>query len=235
MDGMERRIEEAIQQTRVVRPPRQHLATFGVTNVHYYIVTEPAYRELVGGSEEESVIRQGRVISQRPTIVTPTYMLSLEGFSENARRYMESLVHRFGPHSPGLLYRYRNEPGGLEIVSGPVAGVAARIREDLNSKGENNAAVIVGVDELWDVSMLKFIYEYTASSLASNVSEMQAMGLLDPQPPTSVPRGVVQHIERLFRQVEEGLDPKVLKEELDRWGLFEHYQDRFFGLFRRKS
>ncbi len=83
--------------------------------------------------------------------------------------------------------------------------------------------------------MLKFIYEYTASSLASNVSEMQAMGLLDPQPPTSVPRGVVQHIERLFRQVEEGLDPKVLKEELDRWGLFEHYQDRFFGLFRRKS
>lgn len=56
MDGMERRIEEAIQQTRVVRPPRQHLATFGVTNVHYYIVTEPAYRELVGGSEEESVI-----------------------------------------------------------------------------------------------------------------------------------------------------------------------------------
>ncbi|MBI4308087.1 MAG: hypothetical protein HY684_04710 [Chloroflexi bacterium] len=233
MDEAERRIAEAVGVTRVVRPPRQHLATFGVTNVHYYMVTTPSYRDLVSG-EEESVIREGKAISQRPTIVTPMYMLNLEGFSAEARRYMESITHRLGPNSPGLLYRYRNEPGGMDIVSGGVPAVTQRIGEDLDKRGEDMAAVIVGADDLWDVSLLKFIYDYTAASLSSNVNEMQAMGLLEPHPDMEVPRGVVQRIERLFSEAERGLNPRMLKEELDRWGLFERYQDRFFALFRRK-
>jgi hypothetical protein len=66
------------------------------------------------------------------------------------------------------------------------------------------------------------------------VDEVQAMGLLDPHPDVEVPRGAVQRIESLFRQVERGSDPQKLHRELTRWGLFEHYQDRFLGLFRRK-
>ena len=233
MDESERRMAEAIAITRVLRPPKQHLATFGVTNVKYYLVTDPSYRDLVPG-EDESVVREGRVISQRPAIVTPTYMMNLEGFSEDARRYMESIAQQHGPNSPGILYRYRNEPGGLDIVGDDVSIVARRISEDLDRRGEDTAAVIVGADDLWDVSILKFIYEYTSASLASNVSEMQAMGMLQPDPRTDVPRGVVSRIEEMFRQVEQGLDPKMLKQELDRWGLFEHYEARFLGLFRRK-
>ena len=30
------------------------------------------------------------------------------------------------------------------------------------------------------------------------------------------------------------LDPAALKAELDRWGLFEEYQDRFFEVIRRR-
>jgi hypothetical protein len=49
-----------------------------------------------------------------------------------------------------------------------------------------------------------------------------------------VPKGVIRRIEELFQQVEQGLDPKLLQQELTRWGLFEHYQDRFLSLFRRR-
>lgn len=233
MDEIERRIAEAVALTQVVRPPRQALATFGVTNVHYYLVTQPAYTD-IAPKEQEGVIREGRVISERPAIVTPTYMLHLEGFSEQARQYLESLAREHGPNSPGLLYRYRNEPGSLNIVSGAVREIARRVAVELDERNEATAAVILGVDALWDVSLLKFIREYTVSSLLSNVGEMQAMGLLDTDPASRVPRGVIQHIEELFQRVEAGMDPKLLKEELDRWGLFEHYQDRFLGLFRRK-
>ena len=231
MDDAESRIEEAIRLTRVVRPPRQHLATFGVTRLRYYLVTEPAYFDLVPG-DEESVIREGTVVSQRPGVVTPTYMLNLEGFSEDARSYMESIVRRFGPNSPGILYQYRNEPGGLEIVNGQVQEVAQRIADDLDKRGEDMASVILGRDDLWDVSLFKFIYEYTSASLASNLSEMHSMGLLDPEPGVDVPRAAIHHIEELFLQVKQGLDPVALKQELDRWGLFDHYQDRFLGLMR---
>jgi len=233
MDESERRIAEAIMMTQVVRLPKQHLATFGVTNVKYYLVTDPSYRDLVPG-QEESVVREGRVISERPTVVTPTYVLNLEGFSEDARRYMEQQAQQHGPHSPGILYRYRNEPGDLDIVGDKVSIVAQRISEDLNRRGEDIAAVIIGADDLWDVSVLKFIHEYTDASLASNVNEMQAMGMLQPDPSTEVPRDVIRRIEEMFRQVGQGLDPKVLKQELDRWGLFEHYEGRFLSLFRKK-
>ena len=233
MDEVDQRIAHALQLTHVLRRPKQHLATFGVTHLRYYLVSEPAYTDLVPG-EEESVIREGKVVSQRPAIVTPAYMMNLEGFGQDARRYLESIVRRCGPNSPGLLYQYRNEPGNLDIVGGQVYAVARRIVDDLDERGVDSAAVILATDELWDVSLLKFIYEYTAASLASNVGEIQAMGLLDPDPKANVPRGVIQKIEELFQQVGEGLDPKVLHQELTRWNLFDHYQDRFLNLFRRR-
>ncbi len=233
MDEAERRISRAIQLTRVVRPPKQHLATFGITNLRYYVVTEPSYTDLVPGGEE-AVIREGQVVSQRPAIVTPTYMLNMEGFGDDARNYLERLMRRFGPNSPGLLYQYRNEPGSMDIVGGQVSAVAQRIADDLDKRGQDLAAVILGIDDLWDVSLFKFIYDHTAASLASNVGEIQARGLLDPDPETEIPRGVVQRIEELFRQAEGGLDPKQLHRELVRWGLFDQYQDRFLNLFRRR-
>ena len=234
MDENDQRIARAIQLTHVLRPPKHHLATFGVTHLRYYLVTKPSYEELVSG-QEESVVREGEVVSQRPAIVTPSYVLNLEGFGQNAKSYLETLVQRFGPNSPGIMYQYRNEPGNLDIVGGQVIEVARRIADDLDKRGVDSAAVILGTDDLWDVSLLKFIYEYTAASLSSNVSEIQAMGLLDPVPDVNLPRGVMKSIEELFKQVEDGLDPKVLHRELSRWGLFDYYQDRFLNLFRRRS
>ena len=233
MDEFDQRIAIALQLTQVLRPPKQHLATFGATDLRYYLVTTPTYSDIVPGTEE-SVVRDGKVVSQRPAIVTPTYMLNLEGFGHDARQYMESMVMQYGPNSPGLLYQYRNEPGNLEIVGGEADVVAWRIADDLDQRGVDSAAVILGADDLWDLSLMKFIYEYTTASLTANVGEIQSLGLLDPHPDVEVPRGAVQRIDSLFRQVERGSDPQQLRQELSRWGLFEHYQDRFLNLFRRK-
>jgi len=229
----EERIAAALAETRAVRPPQQHLATFGVTNLRYFLVTHPSY-EQIAPHGPETVIREGTVIAKRPEVVTPTYMMNLDGFGEEARRSMEILAMNYGPNSPGLLYAYRNEATGLNIVSGEPDGVADRIKGDLNGKGDSLAVVIRGADDLWDVSLLKFIYEYTAESVAGNVGDLAGRGLLDPDPVHGVPRAGVERVESLFSQVKAGnLDPSVLKQELDRWGLFQRYEDRFLSLFRR--
>ena len=44
----EERIQYVIEHTEIVRPPKQTLATFGITNIYYYLVTEPVYSELLG-------------------------------------------------------------------------------------------------------------------------------------------------------------------------------------------
>ena len=116
MDSDDERIRYAVGHTEILRAPKQSLATFGTTNIYYYLVTEPAYSELEK-DVHETVLRQGRVIAEKPRIVTPYYLSRIEGFSLDARKYFESLIGTHGPHTPGLFYNYKNEPKQLTIVA----------------------------------------------------------------------------------------------------------------------
>ncbi len=231
----ERDWRRAIEQTRVIRFPRQRLATFGTTNISYYVVTEPIYQELEP-NKQEGVVREGRVVAQRPAVVTPTFALNLQGFSPEAYEYLRETAREYGANSPGILYQYRNDFGKMDIVTGDAGEIARRISGDLDRRDENMSVVMVGVDELWDVALLKFMYEFTSSSVAGNVQEFQSRGMLEPQPSFGgVPGAAVQQIDRLFRDAERGGSVDELKRELDRWGLFDYYEDRFLALFRRRS
>ena len=223
----------AIEKTWIVRFPKQHLATFGATNVAYYVVTEPIYQDLISG-KQEGVIRTGRVIAEQPAVVTPYYAMNLEGFSSEAYEYLEHLSQTVGANSTGVLYQYRNQAENLEIVAGYPDEIANRIGDDLDDRKDDLAVVMVGVDEYWDVALLKFIYQFTSSSAEKNVRELKSQGLLDPNPVYGgVPRAATQEVERMFRAVESGSgNADLLKLELDRWGLFNYYQDRFLSLFR---
>ena len=225
------RIRDAVRRTQVLRPPRQTLATFGTTNVSYYLLTTPVYSELV--NEEETVIREGKVSSEKPRIVTPSYLTRIEGFGENARRYLDMAISQYGPHAPGLLYSYRNEASGLSIVSDGLDVVAQRLGEKIEREGDRLSAIISGIDELWDVSLIKFISELTEGSLRRNLAELGSRGLLDVDE-AGVPMDARYRIESLFQQVMRGeREPSELKEELERWDLFPQYEDRFLKLFRR--
>ncbi|MFQ5860148.1 MAG: hypothetical protein ACE5IG_01200 [Dehalococcoidia bacterium] len=232
MERPERSFHDAIEQTQVLRPPQQALATFGTTVIQYYLLTEPVYTEMARGVDD-TVLRRGTVTSERPRVVTPTYLVNLQGFSEEARRYFSELQSQ-SSSAPGLLYTYRNEPTELTILSGALLTIAHSISAELDRKGEHLAAVIKGVDQLWDVSLLKFIYDWTSASLAQNVTDLAGRGLLNVDR-AGVPREARARLEAIFEAVRDGrLDPGVLKQELDAWGLFPEYEDRFFSLFRRR-
>jgi hypothetical protein len=233
MDTDDKRIREAVQHTETLRLPKQSLATFGTTNIYYYLVTEPAYKELVDNISE-TVIREGRVIAQRPRVVTPYYLSRLQGFSTEAIRYFDTLTQQHGANAPGLLYSYRNEPKELTIVSDSLRSVVAKLNAEIDKQGNPLTSIIKGEDDLWDVSLLKFIYEITRSSIEDNLWQMGSQGLLNVDS-SGVPADARVQIEELFRKVITGqIEPSELKEELDRWNLFEEYEDRFFTLFKKK-
>ncbi len=225
------RLEDAVARTEVVKAPSQYLDTFGITKLHYYLVTEPSYLELVKGPSE-AVVREGDVTASMPVVVTPTYMTHLDGFGEEAYEYFEELKRSYGPNTPGLLYRYSNQLGGTEIVEGTALDVAQRIGGRTREQGETLSVVIKGVDDLWDVSLLKFIYEYTMASISSNVGALRRGGLLSSDV-NGVPTAALRRIEALFDDVRKGGDPYVLKRELDRWELYHVFEDKFLDLFRK--
>jgi hypothetical protein len=231
MDIEDERIREAVRLTQILRPPKRSLATFGTTNIHYYLVTEPAYSELVE-SGNETVVREGKVIAERPRIVTPYYLSHLEGFSSEAKRYLDMLTKTYGANAPGLFYSYKNEPKELNIVSNNLRAVVDKLNTDIDKSGNPLTSIIKGLDELWDVSILKFIYELTKSSLPDNLLQLGSKGLLDIDA-KGVPTDARERIEELFRLAQKGeVEPRQLKDELDHWGLFEDYEDRFFAIFR---
>jgi hypothetical protein len=81
---------------------------------------------------------------------------------------------------------------------------------------------------------MKFIYEITQSSIDNNVRDFSSRGLLN-MDRRGVPGEARMRIEQLFAKVEAGeSEPRELKDELDRWNLFNEYQDRFLGLFKKK-
>ena len=233
MDEQDIRLMEAMANTRVVRPPQRGLATFGSTSVRYYLVTEPSYRDLglPQSGEEESVVREGTVRADRPQVVTPYYLLHHEGFGDNAERYLQHLADEVGHDHPGLMYHYKNEGAETVVVSGSVEEVTRKIVDRLDKEGRALEAVITGSDDLWDLSLMKFIYEFTAQSAPTNVSEMRGKGLLRTE--GGVPMDARVRIERMIDEARRGQrDPRDVHREIERWGLFDEYQDRFFTLFR---
>jgi hypothetical protein len=227
------RIREAIERTEIIRAPRQNLYSFGMTSIYYYILTEPAYSD-PDKAVTETVIREGKVTAQRPKIVTPYYLNNLEGFSAEARKYFASLIEEYGPDVRGLYYTYRNEPKDSNIVSDKLGAIVDRINADLDRKNDPLTAIIKGEDILWDVSLFKFIYEITSRSAPDNLRQMERRGLLS-MDQGGIPADARAHIEYLFRQVARGeSEPGVLKDELQRWGLFEEYQDRFLDIFKKR-
>jgi len=219
------RIKYALQHTELIRPPQQNLSTFGSSVIDYYVVTE-----LVGNL---SVVRDGKVIAERPRIVTPAYLVNVEGFSDQAKRYITMMAQEH-PNESGIFYRYKNEPKGMNIVSEPAGQVINNLSSQIEEERKPLSTIIKGVEELWDVSLLMFIYELTSQSIRTNVAEFNRRGFLD-MDASGVPQGARDYIEELFEQTSRSLSRAAeLVLELNRWGLFPEYQDRFFGLFKRK-
>jgi len=218
------RIKYALENTELVRGPQQNLSTFGSSVVDYYVVTE-----LVGNI---SVVRDGKVIAERPKIVTPAYLVNIEGFSEQARKYI-AMMARERPHESGIFYRYKNEPKGMNVVSEPIKQVISKLSSQIEEEHNPLSTIIRGVEEVWDVSLLMFIYELTTKSVRTNMAEFNRRGFLD-MDADGVPEGARDYIEELFEQASRNLSraPELVG-ELNRWGLFPEYQDRFFALFRR--
>ena len=242
---MDKRIKYAFEHTEILRRPKQLISTFGSSVIHYYVLTEPVYSEFTK-DDLETVVREGKVSWYKPKLLTPTYMFRIEGFSREAKNAFETLASQY-PDLAGILYKFKvnKELDEMNFVSGPLLTVAENINNKIDKKGDSLCAVIKGVSGLWDVSLSKFILDMMVRSVYSaQIPDFTSKGFVGinqigqaivAKDRHGIPVAAREEIERLFKLVKRGeLEPIRLKEELDNWGLFEQYQDRFFNLFKKK-
>ena len=218
-----------IKSTKVLLKPKNLLSTYNQTKIRYHIVTEPSYKEMQFEGND-SVIRHGVVTAQTPKVVTPDFLYRTSGFGDDAKEYIRELTKMLGKNEPALLYTYKNESTDMEIVAGNPMEVSERIKKRLINNNANHT-VIRGVNALWDVSLLKFIFDYTRESANNNYNDLSKSGLLDEQ--NGVPVAVRKRIQGLINEAKKGnIRANDLHKELDDWGLFNEYEDEFLSLFR---
>ena len=242
------KIRFVIDNTLVLRQPRKLLATFGSTTIHYYILAVPMYLDFEGRDHtSETVVREGKITWEMPKLLTPVYMMRMEGFSSEAKKAFEMLAKEDYDLSM-LLYslKFKKDSEKMDIVSDSLVSVAQKIEKDIEQAKDPYCAIIQGIDEFWDVSLSKFVQDLMAkSAYQSQIPDMKKRKILEvdsngypvmARDDYGIPIAAKIEIEKLFKQVSKGdLEPIKLKEELDKWNLFETYQDRFFSLFKRRK
>jgi hypothetical protein len=216
----------AINQTRIMTEPQQVLATFGVTRVRYYIVSE--VMDQVGKVK----VHEGVITSEKPSIIVPSHFAQeiLSGFGEAAREYADYLT-KHGDLIKILQYglQVRKEETKEEIVSGSLAEVLGRVM-DVAAASREMSTVIQGVDNMWEISLMKFMQNFIERSAGKNFQELQDHHQMSHEQEALK---VLQEVEEEFYQA-RGDKSKIsdLGKKLQDMGLYNKYEDRFYALLR---
>jgi hypothetical protein len=165
----------AIENTRVIRAPEQRIRTFGSTSFRFYLVSE------LMDAVNQVRVRDGRLHAERPQIITPGYLQRdlLEGFGEKAHEFLGWLEE----HVKDLAilkygFQFKKTDISEEVVHCPMADVLGRLGEEVDRRGDAMSTIIQGVDEGWEVSLLKFTSDMIQQSAPENLGDWKRRGLL---------------------------------------------------------
>jgi hypothetical protein len=165
----------AIENTQVILAPDHKIATFGSTSFHFYLISELMDRV------NQVRVRDGKIHADRPQIVTPEYFsrLLLEGFGEKAQLYVNQLreyarniaVLRYG-------FQFRKTDVTERMFRDSIDTVVARTKSQVEDLQEPLSAVIQGVDDAWEVCLLKFTIDMIERSSGGNIGDFRKHGLI---------------------------------------------------------
>ncbi len=172
-------IHYALETTRVLREPDRRIDTFGETRFEFQLISELMDR--VG----EVRIRTGEVEAQRPRIIRPEAYneIQLEGFDPSARSKFDRMLEKFRAEGRDLAFlqygfQFRRGEVHEEIIHDNIDAVRERVLGDIRRSGNPSRAVIEGVDDAWEICILKFSFEMIMRSHEINTFDFKRRGMI---------------------------------------------------------
>lgn len=172
-------IHYALETTRVLHEPDRRIDTFGETRFEFQLISELMDRA------GEIRIRTGEIEAMRPRILRPSAYqeVQLEGFDDTARARFDQMVARMkaeGKDLAFLQYGFQFKRGQVheEIIHDTLDAVRERVLEDVRRTGNPARAIIEGVDDAWEISVLKFSFEMILRSHEINAFDFKRRGLI---------------------------------------------------------
>lgn len=172
-------IQYALETTKVLHEPDRRIDTFGETRFQFQLISESM--DSVG----EVKIRTGEIEAMRPRILRPSGYneVQLDGFDPSARARFDKLVEKFreeGKDLAFLQYGFQFRRGNVheEIIHDSLGAVRERALQDIRRTGNPSLAIIEGVDDAWEISILKFSFEMILRSHEINAFDFKRRGLI---------------------------------------------------------
>jgi hypothetical protein len=165
----------AIENTQVILAPEQKIATFGTTSFRFYLISELMDRA------NEVRVRDGKIHADRPQILTAEHFsrFLLEGFGDKAQRYADQLRERF--QNMAVLrygFQFRKTDVNERTFRDPIESVIERTKSRVQHRDDALSAIIQGVDDAWEVCLLKFTIDMIERSSGGNIGDLRKRGLI---------------------------------------------------------
>ena len=167
--------EYAMETTKVLREPDRRIETFGSTRFEFEILTEAM--DSIGTVK----IRRGEVNAQKPQLIKPEGYsdIELEGFDPKVLEVIDHFKEQ-GQDLSFLQYgfQFKRSEVAEEVVHDNLESVKEKALEAVRRSGNPSLAVIEGVDDAWEVGIMKFTLEMIMKSAEINQFDFKRRGLI---------------------------------------------------------
>lgn len=165
----------ALETTQVLLEPDRRIDTFGTTVFEFYMISE------LMDQVNEVRVRQGKIQANRPLIVSPHAEdnMMFEGFGDQADDFANWLRQQENADKflkYGFLFKQTDITESL--VHDPIEDVRERVLAEVTDANNPLNAVIEGVDDTWEISLLRFTVEMIQKSHGINLFDFKRRGLL---------------------------------------------------------
>ena len=168
-------IQYALETTEVIYEPDRRIDTFGNTSFEFILLSE------LMDDVTRVRIRSGRITAEKPLILRPDLSgdLEFEGFGEQARAFADWIKSRLKDLA-ALQYgfNFRKSDVTEHLVHDSLEAVRSRVLEEQRALGNPLSVVIQGVDDTWEICLLKFMMEIIHKSARINLFDFKRRGLL---------------------------------------------------------
>jgi hypothetical protein len=165
----------AMENTRVLHEPDRRIDTFGSTQFEFHLVSE------LMDSVNVSRVRSGRIEAQKPLIVKPQNVdeWNFDGFGPQGEAFGQWVKdHLKDLAILRYAFQFKRTDIQEQVVHEPLGVVADRLMADQKSSGNPMRAIIQGVDDTWEISLLRFTFEMVERSHEINKFDFKRRGLL---------------------------------------------------------
>ncbi|MDH3981546.1 MAG: hypothetical protein OES84_01455 [Kiritimatiellaceae bacterium] len=213
----------AVNNTELITTPTGRLETFGDTVVNYYMVCE------LMDSVDKIRVREGHLKALKPAIITPHSLgqLDVGDMGEEARQYADWLA-KHANDLRILQYGFSLQKQELKeyTVTDRIDNVLDRVQREVGAKNDPLSSILVGVDDPWEVCLMKLMVDLVQHSAKDNIQDFQQQSL-------NAQKRLINNIDQAFLDASRDSSKiNSLADMLKQNSLWEKYEDRFFALVK---